>query len=104
MEDCWVSKTQKNYVSKKKIEDNTHFFLGPRGNVHREFVPLGMTVNAAFFYDVLRRLRENVRRKSPQKWQYQNLIIDHDNAPTHMSFNVSKFLIKNNVTVIPHHP
>jgi len=62
-----------------------------------------MTVNDADFYcDVLGRLRENVRRKRPQKWQNQNLIINHDNAPAHRSFKVSQFLAKNNMTVVPH--
>ena len=52
----------------------------------------------------LRRLCENVRRKRLQKWQNQNLIIHHDNAPAHRSFKVSQFLAKNNMTVIPHPP
>ena len=77
-------------------------FFDQEGIVHREFVPPGMTVNADFYCDVLRRLRENVRRKRPQKWQNQNLIIHHDNAPAHRSFKVSQFLAKNNMTVIPH--
>jgi len=62
-----------------------------------------MTVNTDFYCDVLRRLHENVRRKRPQKWQNQNRII-HYNAPAHRSFNVSQFLAKNNMTVIPHPP
>jgi len=78
--------------------------LTKRGIVHREFVPPGMTVNADFYCDVLRRLRENVRRKRPQKWQNQKLIIQNDNAPAHMSFKVSQFLAKNSMTVIPHPP
>ena len=77
-------------------------FFDQDGIVNREFVPPGMTVNADFYCDVLRRLRENVRRKTPQKWQNQNLIIHHDNAPAHRSFKVSQFLAKNNMTVIPH--
>ena len=75
--------------------------------VHREFVPPGMTVNADFYCDVLRRLCENVRRKRPQKWQNQKLIIHHDNAPAHRSVKVSQYLAKNSMTVapIPHtHP
>jgi len=72
--------------------------------VHREFVPPGMTVNADFYCDVLRRLRENVRCKRPQKWQTQKLIIHHDNAPAHRSFKVSQFLAKNSMTVVPHPP
>jgi len=74
------------------------------GIVHWEFVPPGMTVNADFYCDVLRRLRENVRPKRPQKWQNKNLIIHHDNAPAHRSFKVSQFLAKNNMTVVPHPP
>ena len=66
-------------------------FFDQEGIVHREFVPPGMRVNTDFYCDVLRRLRENVRRKRPQKWQNQNLIIHHDNAPVHRSFKVSQF-------------
>ena len=80
-------------------------FFDQEGIVHQEFVPPGMTVNADFYCDVLIRLRESVRRKRPQKWRNQNLIIHHDNAPAHRSFKVSQFLAKNNMTVIPHtHP
>ena len=66
-------------------------FFDQEGIVHREFVPPGMTVNAYFYWDVLRRLRENVPSKRPQKWQNQNLIIHLDNAPAHRSFKVSQF-------------
>ena len=79
-------------------------FFDQEGIVHREFVPPGMTVNADFYRDVLRRLRENVRCKRSQKWQNQNLFIHHDNALAHRSFNVSQFLAKNNMTVVPHPP
>ena len=75
-------------------------FFDQEGIVHREFVPPGMTVNADFYCDVL-RLRENVRRKRPQKWRNQNLVIHHDNAPAHRSFKVSQFLAKKNMTVNP---
>ena len=61
-------------------------FFGQEGIVHREFVQPGMTVNADFYCDVLRRLRENVRRKRTQKWQNQNIIIHHHNALAHRSF------------------
>ena len=45
-------------------------FFDQEGIVHREFaLSPGLTVNADFYFDVLRRLRENVRRKRPQKWQ-----------------------------------
>ena len=66
-------------------------FFVQEGIVHREFVAPAMTVNADFCCDVLRRLRESVRRKRPHKWQNQNLIIHHDNAPAHRSFKISQF-------------
>jgi len=90
-------------MQKSKLKTMLICFFDQEGIVHWEFVPPGMTVNADFYCDVLRRLRESVQRKRPQKWQNQNLIIHHDNAPAHRSFNVSQFLAKN-MTVIPHPP
>ena len=96
---------KKARMQKSKLKTMLICFFDQEGIVHREFVPHGMTINADFYCDVLRRLRENVRRKRPQKWQNQNLIIHQDNAPAHRSFKVSQFLAKNNMTVIPHtHP
>jgi len=104
MEDSCVSKTQKITYEKGKLKRMLICFFDQEGIVHREFVPPGMTVNADFYCDVLRRLRENVRRKRPQKWQNQKLIIHRDNARAHMSFKVSQFLVKNSMTVVPHPP
>jgi len=95
---------KKAHIQKSKLKTMLICFLDQEGIVHREFVPPGMTVNADFYCDVLRRLRENVQCKRPQKWQNQNLIIHHDNAPAHRSFKVSQFLTNNNMTVIPHPP
>ena len=82
---------QKARMQKSKLKTMLIYFFDQEGIVHREFVPSGMTVNADFYCDVLRRLRENVRRKRPQKLQNQKLIIHHDNAPAHRSFKVSLF-------------
>jgi transposase len=90
---------KKARMQKSKLKTMLICFFDQEGIVHREFVPPGMTVNADFYCDVLRRLRENVWRKRPQKWRNQNLIIHHDR-----SFKVSQFLAKNNMTVIPHPP
>ena len=54
---------------KSKLKMMLICFFDQEGIVHREFVPPGMTVNADFYCDVLRRLCENVRRKRPQKWR-----------------------------------
>ena len=81
-------------AKKSKLKTMLICFFDQEGIVHREFVPPGMTVNAHFYCDVLRRLRENVRRKRPQKWQNLNHIIHHYKAPAHRSFKVSQFLAK----------
>ena len=44
-------------------------FFDQKGIVHKEFVPPGQTVYAAFYVEVLKRLRENVRRKRPDQWR-----------------------------------
>jgi len=38
-------------------------FFDRKGTVHKEFVPPGQTVSAAFYIKILKRLQENVRRK-----------------------------------------
>ena len=91
MEESCASKTQKARMQKSKLKTMLICFFDQEGIVHREFVPPGITVNADFYCDVLRRLRENVRCKRPQKWQNQKLIIHHDNALAHRSFKVSQF-------------
>ena len=68
---------KKARMQKSKLKTMLICFFDQEGIVHWEFVPPGMTVNADFYCDVLRRLRENVWRKRPQKWQNQNLIIHH---------------------------
>jgi hypothetical protein len=72
------------------------------GIVHKEFVPPGQTVNGKVYYEVLRRLRENVRCKQPEMWKYGNWLLHHDNEPAHTSFVVREFLTKNNMTTVPH--
>ena len=81
---------KKALMQESKLRMMLICFFDQEGIVHWEFVTPGMTVNADFYCDVL-RLRENVRRNRPQKWQNQNLIIQHDNAPTHRSFKFRSF-------------
>jgi len=44
-------------------------FFDQKGIVHKEFVPPGQTVNAAFYVEDLKHLRENVQRKRPDQWR-----------------------------------
>ena len=78
------------------------FFSNIQGIDHKEFVPLGQTVNGEFYCEVLKRLREGIRRKRPDKRKNNNWFLHHDNAPAHTSLIVRQFLTFKNITVILH--
>ena len=44
---------------------------------------LNVAMNKEMYTDVLRRLREVVRRKRPEKCRTSNWFLLHDNAPAH---------------------
>ena len=52
--------------------------------------------------NILRRLRNAVRRKRPEKRRTNSWFLLHDNAPAHRSILVEDFLAKNNVTTLEH--
>jgi hypothetical protein len=80
-------------------------FFDARGIVHREFVWQGQTVNQEVYISVLRRMREALRRRRrPDLWASGQWTLLHDNARPHTALSVSRFLTKNNVTVLPHTP
>jgi len=69
-------------------------FFDSEGIVHHEYAPDGQTNNKDFYVEVLRRLRESVRRKRPEKWRDGDWILHHDNAPARTSHLVQQFLAK----------
>jgi len=72
--------------------------------VLKEFVLPGQTVNGKFYCDVLRRVRENIRRKPIDKWRNSSWVLHNDNAPAHASLVVRQFLVSAKTTVIPQPP
>ena len=78
-------------------------FFDQNGIVHYEFISQGQTVNQQCYLEVLIRLRESVRRKSPGLWP-DNLILQHDNAPAHDALRFREFLAKNSITKMDHPP
>ena len=56
--------------------------LDIRGIVHHEFVPNGQTVNQVYYLEVLKKLREKVRRKRHELFANNSWILHHNNAPT----------------------
>jgi hypothetical protein len=73
-----------------------------KGIVHIKFVLQGPTAISAYYCDVLRRLRGNVRKLRPEIWRRKNWLFHHDNAPSHTSFFTRELLTKINMTVVPH--
>ena len=81
-------------------------FFDIDGVVHHEFVPPGRTVNDHFYVQVLKRLRDAVRRKRRGKWQ-GGWFLNHGHAPSHTSLVVQKFLAQKSIPIIaqpPHSP
>ena len=58
-----------------------------------EFVPPGLTVNHAFYKDVLERLRKRVQRV--------RMDIADDNLPAHTALAIREFLTKKKIPVLP---
>ena len=55
-------------------------------------------------FEVLKRLREGIRRKRPDKWKKNNWFLHNDKATAHTSLVVRQFLTSKNITVIPNPP
>jgi [histone H3]-lysine36 N-dimethyltransferase SETMAR len=79
-------------------------FFDTDGVVHHEFVPQGQTVNQWYYLDVLKRLRDAVRRKRHSKWQSGVWMLHHDNAPAHSALSIVEYLAKHNVPLVPQPP
>jgi len=66
-------------------------FFDLDGIVRAEFAPRNITGNSEYYKGLLESLRNNVRRKRPEKWA-NGFILHHDNAPCHTSLLVWQFL------------
>ena len=75
-----------------------------RGIVHYEIVPTGQTVNQVYYLEVLKMLREKVRRKRPECFANNSWILHHDNAPAHTALSVREFLATKQITLLEHPP
>ena len=75
--------------------------LDIRGIFHYEFVPTGQTVNHVYYLEVLKKLREKVRRKRPELFA-NSWILLQVNAPAHTALYVREFLATKQITVLEH--
>jgi histone-lysine N-methyltransferase SETMAR len=79
-------------------------FFDIQGMLHLEFAPEGRTVNAEFYCNVLRHLREDIQRKRPELWHTGNWMLHDDNAPSHRALITREFLTHDSIITLPHLP
>ncbi|XP_011880667.1 PREDICTED: putative uncharacterized protein FLJ37770 [Vollenhovia emeryi] len=93
---------KKARMSKSRIKTMLIVFFYVRGIVHHEFVPPGTTVNAAFYLEVLKRLKRRIARcRSDIKDAWK---LHHDNAPSHSAFVINDFLARTHTPLVPQPP
>jgi hypothetical protein len=61
-------------------------------------------VNKEYYLQVLKRLREVVRRKRPDLWKGNKWLLYHVNAPVHSSLLICDFLTKHQMTLVLQRP
>ena len=91
---------KKAWQSRSNVKVMLTVFSDHEGVVHREYAPPGQTVTKDYYIEVLRRLRDSVRRKRQQLWASGDWHLHHDNAPAHSSALVQIFLVKHHITQV----
>jgi len=90
----WKSPTSSRPKKARQVKCNFNSmiitFFDVKGIVHKEFVSTGQNLNSGFYCDVLRRLRENVRRRRPKLWQEQIWLLHHENFRPHTAVSGEK--------------
>ena len=75
-------------------------FFDYEGVEHDEYAPTGQTINKEYYIQILKRLREAVRRKRPHFWSSSNWLLHHNNAPAHLSNLLQQFLSKHSIALL----
>ncbi|UYV80101.1 hypothetical protein LAZ67_18001701 [Cordylochernes scorpioides] len=97
-------KAEKARMIKSKLKCLLITLFVVKGLVHYELVPECQTINQHYYLDVLRRLREPVRQKRPEKWHQKNWLLHHDNARPHTAVTVPLYLTKHGIALLPQPP
>ncbi|UYV80229.1 hypothetical protein LAZ67_18002090 [Cordylochernes scorpioides] len=104
----WKSKNspqaKKTRKVPSKIKTMLITFFDSRGIIHKEFVTAGQTITGEYYLNVLKRLIARIRRIRPEYRDEDSWCLLHDNAPSHSSLIVRRFLAKNNVCVLNQPP
>ena len=79
-------------------------FFDYEGVVHYEFASRSQTINKEYYVEVLKRLRDAVRRKRRRFWSSGDWLLYHNNAPAHSSDLVQQFLAKHKIVQLRQPP
>ena len=82
---------EKKHVRVAQMWRVFYLFYYWKGIVHYGFVPHNETVDKEFCLNILKRLREAVRRKRPEAWTNNTWMLYHDNALAHASLLIGEW-------------
>ncbi|GBM08018.1 Histone-lysine N-methyltransferase SETMAR [Araneus ventricosus] len=88
----------------KQRESDVGVFFDYDYVIHYEFIPEGQTVNKDLYLEILKQLRDAIRRKRPENWATNDWFLLHDNALPHRALIVKKYLARHSVTTLEHPP
>ncbi len=104
----WVAKGEprpkKALRGRSRVNTMLTVFWDSQGVVMAEFMPKGETIDTPAYIATMSRLRENIRRKRPEKWAAQSFWIHHDNASPHTADDTVKALARNHTILLEHAP
>ncbi|BFZ02340.1 hypothetical protein BsWGS_05379 [Bradybaena similaris] len=95
---------KKARMNRSNVKTLLIVFFDYKGIVHHEYAPSGQTVNKEYYIEVLRRLRDAVRRRRPDLHASGQWQLHHDNAPAHSAQLVQQFLAKHNIPQVRQPP
>ncbi len=78
-------------------------FFDDQGMVYTNYVPRGVSVNAAYIVDALRTFLKALQKKRPDIVAGERFL-QWDNTLVHTAEVVQTFLVKNSIQLIPHPP
>ena len=97
-------RTKKTRQSRSHVKSMLIIFFDCEGVAHYEFAPRGQTINKEYYVEVLKRLRDAVRRNRPCFWSSGDWLLHHDNALAHLSNLVQQFLAKREIVQLRQPP
>lgn len=89
---------------RSKIKVMLTVFFDCNGVVYHEYAPEGQNITKDYYLEILRRMRDAVRRKRPDLWATNSWWLHQDNAPAHSSHLVQGFLAKHRIPVLRQAP